>query len=65
MVWQDVILDTETPQESFQHSSNGVEENVEDEELVNSQDCILHVDVLSDVVKCESKIKLESNAFQD
>lgn len=47
MVWKDTVLDTKTSEESLQHRSNGVEENVEDPKLVNGQNGILKIDIIS------------------
>lgn len=40
--WECTVLDTETSEESFQHGSNRVKENVEDEKLVHGQNGLLH-----------------------
>lgn len=54
MVWKDAVLDAKTSEESFQHRSNGVKENVEDPKLVNSQDSILKVDIISNWIQSHS-----------
>lgn len=58
------ILDTKASEESFQHGSDWVEENVEDEQLVHGQDRILHVQVVSDLVQEHSHEHLKSEALE-
>lgn len=60
MVWKDTVLDAKTSEESFQHRSNGVKENVEDPKLVNSQDSILKVDIISNWIQSQSHKGLKS-----
>lgn len=65
MVWKNTVLDSKTPEETFQHGSDGVEENVEDEQLVHCQNCVLHVEIVSDFIKEESHEYLKTDTLEN
>ena len=51
MINENAILDAKTSQETFQHGSDWVKENVEVEKGVHSQNGVLDVNVWCDLVK--------------
>lgn len=58
------VLDTEASKETFQHGSDRVKENVEDEQLVHGQNGVLHVQVVSDFVNEVSHEDLKTHALE-
>jgi hypothetical protein len=63
VVWQHAVLNSKSTQETLQHGSDIVQENVEDPQLVHCQDRVLHVNVVGNCVKHESHQDLQAHAL--
>jgi hypothetical protein len=65
VVDEDGVLNTETTEKTFQHGSDRVNENVENEKLVYGENCVLHVEIICDLIQEESHKDLKTDALKD